>query len=163
MKRLVILVLIAFCWLAPTALGWQGSFDRWDVAQRAAQLHWGGDPPCGHPTILHHQPAPPAPGIERVLAWVTVGGDDCTISVTEAGETLDPGEACALVVHEAGHLRGLPDVNRDHDIMNSLYPSFDDAWGCRRLLRRVRYGTRCISRGLFKGTCNVPVYRWLLR
>lgn len=146
----------------------QPSFDRWSVGLEAATMTWGGPPPCGMPTFKHHETELPADNIDMFVNASDkpelLPTDDCVIHVSEVAEGLDPGDACAEVVHEVGHQWGRSHVRDERNIMNLKGVDFETAgaWACRKLLRVEVTELRCGKRHSWGVYCR-EVYRWSLR
>jgi hypothetical protein len=147
----------------------QVTFDRWSVALEAASMTWGGNPPCGTPTFAHHEKTLPTENTDMFVYADTSKPEtlpyvECVIHVSEHAESLNPGDACAEVVHEVGHLFGLDHSPDRNSVMyrKGVDYATPGAWACEKLMKATVYATKCGKKQSWGAICR-PVYRWSLR
>lgn len=143
MTRALLLATVALC-LAPAPAS--PSTDWFAVSRAAAWEHWGGLPPCGEPRweLVTPELLAAEHGVRGVLG--DADASTCTIRLAPTPRWT-PGDWCATVVHEVGHLFG--QRHRDRTIM-AAYSHWDDWRFSRACVRRIRYRVvACKPKGTF--------------
>lgn len=153
MRRALLAALCVLLLVPGAASAGRVTFDPMEAGRAAALLHWGGLPPCGEPHVIYGDPQGLLNGIVQdgsnaaaaayTYADPVHGISACSI-VWAPAIPLDPGETCALLVHEWGHLFGHKHTNDPNDVMYWRTLRFDQEWSCRQTIAWRPYARRCV-------------------